>query len=82
MDALRLHEILVWTADDRLDRLQGTPMMRATLDMWRRNACVAAAEHGGDVELQRLIERIADSDEEPGMVREAARNTRIRLSEA
>ncbi|MDG2476263.1 MAG: tRNA epoxyqueuosine(34) reductase QueG [Phycisphaerales bacterium] len=82
LDALRLHEVLMWSADDRLERLQGTPMMRATLDMWRRNACIAAAEHGGDVELQQLIERIAESDDEPRMVREAARSTRIRLSRA
>jgi epoxyqueuosine reductase len=82
LHALRLQDVLMWTADERIERLQGTPMMRATLDMWRRNACIAAAAYGDDAELQRLIGKIAASCEEPEMVREAARATRMRLSQA
>lgn len=41
-----LLEVLGWDAGARAEHLRGTPMKRATLDMWRRNAAIAAENDG------------------------------------
>ena len=44
--SLPITEVARWTAEDRARALKGTAMKRATLDMWRRNAEIAAANAG------------------------------------
>lgn len=41
--SLPLAEVAEWTADDRARALRGAAMKRATLEMWRRNAEIVAA---------------------------------------
>jgi epoxyqueuosine reductase len=79
---LEILEVLRWSEGDRVRLLQGTPMTRATLDMWRRNACIAAAAYGQDAQVRQTITAIAESEDEPEIVREAARATRVRISGA
>jgi epoxyqueuosine reductase len=73
-------EVLQWTEADRVRLLQGTPMTRATRDMWRRNACIAAGERPGDAQIRRVIDEIASSSDEPEIVRAAALATQARFS--
>ncbi|MDP7028823.1 MAG: tRNA epoxyqueuosine(34) reductase QueG [Phycisphaerales bacterium] len=67
--------VLDWGAEARLKTAAGTPTMRATLDMIRRNACIVA---GGMVERQpgsplaSRLRAIASDAAEPEMVRDAA----------
>jgi epoxyqueuosine reductase len=79
---LEILEVLRWTEEDRVRRLQGTPMTRATLDMWRRNACIAAAERGDDARIRSVIDEIASSSDEPEIVRAAAQSTLAGFSRA
>lgn len=80
----RLHEldvldVLRWTEEDRIRLLQGTPLTRASLDMWRRNACIAAGARGSEPSIRQAIRSIARSPESPAIVREAARDTWERI---
>lgn len=77
-----LLEVLGWTEDDRRAALTRSAMKRAKLDMWKRNAIIAAGnllarEKDGPL-LARMIE-IARSAEEPEMVRAAARDVLEKL---
>lgn len=71
-----LLEVLGWTPGDRGAVLSGSSMKRATLDMLRRNAVIAAGNRlrgAEDARLKSRIEGIAADTSEPEMVREAAR---------
>jgi epoxyqueuosine reductase len=67
--------ILDWTPEERVLAIAGTSMTRATLDMWRRNACIVAggflSEGRLDSVRPRLREIVCDVDE-PEMTRAAA----------
>jgi len=81
---LSVSEILDWDASDRIEAIAGTPMTRANLDMWRRNACVVAGNllmrgEGSSALRARLVE-IAGNADEPESVRSAARASLNRLS--
>ncbi len=77
---LEILDVLRWTEQDRVRLLQGTPLTRATLDMWHRNACIAAAEYGGDALIRQAISDLAGSEEAPKMVQEAAKATWRRIT--
>ena len=50
-----LNEILEWTADDYREQLRGSAMKRATLEMLKRNARIAAANQAtGDTQQVRI----------------------------
>ncbi|MDP7070500.1 MAG: tRNA epoxyqueuosine(34) reductase QueG [Phycisphaerales bacterium] len=73
--SLDLRSILDWSQEARVSAIAGTPMVRATLDMWRRNACIVAGSHlamGQKGELRQRLREIAADDSEPQMIREAA----------
>ena len=73
---LDLLDVLGWGSAERTGELSGSAMKRATLDMLRRNAVIAAgnvlrAEE--DAALRHRIGEIARDPDEAGMVRDAAR---------
>lgn len=71
-----LLEVLGWSAQDRGAMLSGSAMKRATLDMFRRNAVIAAGNalrQRHDEPLRARIQAIAEDDREPEIVRHAAR---------
>jgi epoxyqueuosine reductase len=71
-----LLDVLGWTEQDRRRALSGSSMKRAGLDMWKRNALIAAGntlrrrEHPA---LRARVEAIATDAREPDPVRDAAR---------
>ncbi len=72
---LNVLEVMRWTADDRVERLGGTSMTRATLEMLRRNACIVAGTMGDSpdrTEICGALQAIVASDDQPDMVRAAA----------
>jgi len=78
-----LLEVLGWTEEDRRRALAGTPMTRATLAMWKRNALIAL---GNTMRRGRIdaviarIEAIARDDAEDEVVRETARDVLARVA--
>jgi epoxyqueuosine reductase len=83
--SLDLLEVLGWTSEDRQRVFAGTAMKRATLDMMRRNAIIAAGnalEEEGDGRLTARLHEIADDLDEPEMVRQTARDVLNRLEGA
>jgi len=73
---LDLFDILDWTPLDRTARLQRSAMKRATLEMWKRNAIIVAANKlraRNDLALRsRLLDLAWDAKESP-LVRQTAR---------
>ena len=69
--------VLGWTEEARRTAVSGTPMNRATLAMWKRNAIIAAGNLLRAADHPHLRARIAsiaaDAQEDP-MVRETARS--------
>ena len=75
-DGFKLLDVLGWTAQDRTARLRRTAMKRATLEMWKRNAIIAAGNalrERRDPALRAAIEDLAWSASEPAIVRDTAR---------
>lgn len=71
-----LLDVMGWTAQDRTARLRKSAMKRATLEMWKRNAVIAAGNmlrERGDPALRAAIEDLAWNAKEPVVVRETAR---------
>jgi epoxyqueuosine reductase len=69
--------VLGWTEEDRRAALAGTPMTRATLAMWKRNALIAAGNAlrvAPDVVVRARIDAIAGDPAEDPMVRATARD--------
>lgn len=83
--SLPLLDVLGWTRDDRTRELSGSPMKRATLAMFRRNAIIVAANtlraQDRITFLDRLREIAADAHEND-MVRTTAAHTIERLTHA
>jgi epoxyqueuosine reductase len=89
--SLDAREVLEWTDADRASILSGSAMKRATLAMLRRNALIVLANQAlfpaADPQLREalggaLIARcksILQSDEEPELLRETAKQTLARL---
>jgi len=72
---LDVDAVLDWDADDRVQALAGTSATRATLDMWRRNACIVAGNllaRDARSPLAARLRDIASDVGEPPMVRAAA----------
>ncbi|MCH2140667.1 MAG: tRNA epoxyqueuosine(34) reductase QueG [Phycisphaerales bacterium] len=76
-DVFDVEKVLDWTAEDRVDAIAGTAMTRASLDMWRRNACVVAgnilANGDGSASLRARLNGIVQDGNEAAIVRSAAR---------
>lgn len=73
--AINLLDILHWTEDDRRRVLQGSALKRIKLDMWQRNALIAAGNalrQQEDAALRERVEAIAVDDALPAMVRATA----------
>ena len=71
-----LLEVLGWTEEDRRAAVAGTPMTRATLAMWKRNALIAAGNALREHHLPSVWHRIgaiARDESEDDMVRATAR---------
>ena len=78
-----LLEVLGWDEDARRDRVSGTPMTRAKLGMFRRNALIAAGNRvrdHGDGALRDTIERVAGDDAASPLVRATAERVLAGLS--
>lgn len=78
-----LLEVLGWTEVDRRAAASGTPMTRASLPMWKRNALIAAGNalrSVHDAALRARIDSIAIDDEEDALVRDTARAVAESLS--
>jgi epoxyqueuosine reductase len=74
--SLALLDVLNWTEENRRKELQGSAMKRAKLDMLRRNAVIVAKNQLAqqeNPELRSAVLRIAQDQEEPMLVREAAK---------
>lgn len=67
-----LLEVLGWNDEDRRERLQGSAMKRAKLNMLRRNAVICAG-NSNDARLRARVEQIAGELGEDPVVRETAR---------
>jgi len=68
--------VLGWTEEDRLAALAGTPMTRATLAMWKRNALIAlgnTVRTHPNAAARARIEAVAADEAEHEMVRATAR---------
>ena len=77
-----LERVLDWDAQQRQVALQGSSMKRAKLDMFRRNAIIAAC-NGKDTHeasVRDTLERIAADSNEAELVRQTAQATLSRLS--
>lgn len=73
---IALLDVLQWTMQDRSARLRRTAMKRATLEMWKRNAIIAAGNVlrvRDDAVLRAAIEDLAWCATEPPLVRDTAR---------
>lgn len=76
--ALNLLEVLDWDEPARIKALAGTSATRAKLDMWRRNAAIAARNQlktHADASLSAKLDYMAQDPLESDMVRSAARST-------
>lgn len=72
---LDVARVLEWTQDERVDAIAGTAMTRATLDMWRRNACIVAGTYlarGQRADLRDRLRDLAADPSEPDMIRTTA----------
>jgi len=81
VEFLSLIEVLQWDADARLDVIAGTAMTRATLDMWKRNACVVAGNlpaGSWPSDLHSAVIAARDEDEGSVGLREAAAQALLR----
>lgn len=80
--ALALEDVLDWDVAARQEALRGSALKRIKLDMWKRNALIAAGNHlreNDDVDLLDRIKAIADDADEPDMVRQTAIEVLTRL---
>lgn len=80
---LDLREVLNWTEDNRRVTLTVSAGKRASHEMMRRNAVIAAAnlvERGGHGELRTRLEKIAEDSAEPRLVRRTAAEVIARLN--
>ena len=80
--AISLLEVLNWSAEDRQKALTGSALKRIKLDMWHRNALIAAGNalaERNDAELRAAVERWADDADAPEMVRDTARTVLHRV---
>ncbi len=76
---LDLIDILNWTQQDRQVRLQGSAAKRVKLDMFKRNALIAAGNYLRSKQneaLTQAIERIGNDDTESSIVRTTAEQIR------
>jgi len=81
-DGFDLLEVLGWDESDRRRAFQTSALKRVSLEMMKRNAIVVAANQLRDHDLPELrlaIERIANNDGEPALVRSTAREALTRL---
>jgi epoxyqueuosine reductase len=85
--SLPLLEVLNWTPADRAARLSGMALKRATLQMWKRNALLAAGNAIGEPSLPAdaraaLLDRVRDitRDDDP-VLRETAAGVLARFTE-
>jgi epoxyqueuosine reductase len=80
--AAQLLDVLGWDAPRRQDALVRSALKRIKLDMWKRNALIAAGnyllEHD-HAELRGRIKQIATDENEPPMVRQTAVQTLQRI---
>lgn len=79
---LCLLDILHWTEDDRRRVLEGSALKRIKLDMWYRNALIAAGNAlrvKADPALRKRVESMASDTMLPEMVRATAREVLARL---
>ncbi len=77
-----LGEVLGWTEDDRRAAFTRSALKRIKLDMFKRNALIAAGNHlsrRDDPGLRQRIEQIAADADEPALVRETAQQVLMRL---
>jgi epoxyqueuosine reductase len=84
-ETLDLLEVLGWTEEDRRRAFARSALKRATLDMMKRNALIAAANRllrAGDAALLARIREIASDAREPELIRRAARQVLTRLENA
>src|SRR5690606_17573312 len=80
---LPLLEVLGWSSEDRQLAFTGSALKRVKLDMLKRNALIAAGNalmDQPDAALLARIEAIADSPDEPELVRATAQQVLARLS--
>lgn len=73
--SLGLLDVLRWGPQDRIAALAGTSATRASLDMWRRNAAIAARnqlDRTPDAELSSMLDELSGDPHAPEMVRQAA----------
>lgn len=79
---LKLLDILHWTEDDRRRVLKGSALKRIKLDMWKRNALIAAGNALRQQDHAALRERVAvmaGDDALPSMVRATAEEVQKQL---
>jgi len=77
-----LLEILNWDEEDRRREFSGSALKRAKLEMFKRNALIAAGnflEDQDDVELQKRISELADDADASDLIRTTAGQIRERL---
>ena len=82
--ALPLLAVLNWTESDRQAALVKSALKRIKLDMWKRNALIAAGnwlmDHD-DPTLRSRVEQLAGEESESDLVRATARQVMARLDE-
>lgn len=81
--SISLFDLLGWKAEDRSRELSGSPMKRATLAMFRRNAIIVAANTLRDQDRAAFTARLREISGDAGedvMVRATARQTLARLA--
>lgn len=81
--AINLLEALHWDAAARQAALRKSALKRIKLDMFKRNALIAAGNHlakNEDAALRRRIEQLAQDESESDLVRATARQALTRLA--
>ena len=74
--SISLMELLDWNTDTRQDGLKRSALKRIKLDMFKRNALIAAGNYLArttDKQLRRRVEQIAADPAEPDLIRLTAR---------
>ena len=82
---ISLIELLGWDTDARRVALQASALKRIKLDMFKRNALIAAGNYlmkRQHPQLQHRVEQIAIDSEEPPLVRHTARQVLQRLAQS
>ena len=77
-----LLHVLQWNAEERADAVRGTAMTRARLEMFKRNAIIAAGNairQQDHPPLRAAIERLAKAENEHELVRNTARQVLAEL---